>query len=143
MKSFYPATFLISTCLLLCLATGCGPEQPAFDTLHPVTGKITYGGQQPQGGVLQLKPLMDTNEFMINAIVAADGSFELTTVRATDTRGERRQGVPAGEYHVTFIPPLVDQTVSFEPPVTLPKTVTIEPKANVLTLDVPKPKTNP
>ena len=73
-----------------------------------------------------------------NGLLDAEGNFQLTTVRSTDSKGERKNGAPAGEYKVVFIPKNEDQTVAYVPPVTLPNPVKIEAKENVLTLDAPK-----
>jgi len=123
----------------LAVGGGCnGNPQPAFDELHPVSGKITYGAQPPGGGVVQFKPVPPKDEFMINGTVDAEGNFKLTTVRSTDSRGERKNGAPVGEYTVIYMPPSKDQTEAYVAPVTLPQTVKIEAKDNVLTLDAPK-----
>jgi hypothetical protein len=106
--------------------------------LHPVSGKITYGGQAPGGGMIKFEPVPANEEFMVNGLLDAEGNFQLTTVRSTDSQGERKSGAPAGEYKVVFIPKNEDQTVGYVPPVTLPTPVKIEAKENVLTLDAPK-----
>lgn len=132
---------LLRVLLGLALTTflcGCGPEQPKFADLHPVSGKITYGGQAPGGGMIKFEPVPANEEFMVNGLLDAEGNFQLTTVRSTDSQGERKSGAPAGEYKVVFIPKNEDQTVAYVPPVTLPTPVKIEAKENVLTLDAPK-----
>jgi hypothetical protein len=121
--------------ILLC---GCAAEQPKFAELHPVSGKITYGGEAPGGGMIKFEPIPANEEFMVNGLLDPEGNFQLTTVRSTDSRGERKSGAPAGEYKVVFIPKNEDQTVAYLPPVTLPATVKIEAKDNVLTLNAPK-----
>ena len=124
---------------LLCVQIGCsGVKQPEFDALHPVTGKLQRGGQPIVGGSLRFNPIPENQEFIVNSVVSPDGSFKLTTVRTTDTKGERRPGAPAGEYSVVYMPESKDQTVAFEPPITLPSKVVIEAKDNNLTLEVPK-----
>jgi hypothetical protein len=141
MKAWHMQNQMTLTVLSLGLAVvafGCGPKQPDFEALHPVSGKITYGGQSPGGGVVQFNPVPEKNEFKVNGVVDADGNFKLTTVRTTDTRGERRDGAPAGEYTVVFNPPNEDQTIAYVQPITLAKPVKIEAKDNVLTLDAPK-----
>lgn len=126
---------LVLTLTFLC---GCGPEQPKFADLHPVSGKITYGGQAPGGGMIKFEPIPANEEFMVNGLLDAEGNFQLTTVRSTDTQGERKNGAPAGEYQVVFIPKNEDQTAAYVPPITLPNRVKIEATSNVLTLDAPK-----
>ncbi len=119
-------------------ASGCGgPVQPAFDPLHAVTGKVQRGGMPLTGGSLRFNAIPDKEEFIVNSLVGPDGSFTLTTVRTTDSKGERRPGAPAGEYTVVYTPESADQTAAYQPPITLPQKVTIEAKENVLTLEVP------
>ena len=89
------------------------------------------------GGSLRFTAVPEKPEFMIVSEVKDDGTFSLTTVRSTDTRGERKPGAPAGEYTVVYTPPNVDQTQGFAPPITLPNKVTIKAEANELTLEVP------
>lgn len=127
--------FALVLATVLC---GCGPEQPKFAELHPVSGKITYGGQAPGGGMIKFEPLPANDEFMVNGLLDAEGNFQLKTIRSTDSRGESKSGAPAGEYKVVFIPKNEDQTVAYVPPVMLPNPVKIEAKDNVLTLDAPK-----
>lgn len=123
--------------LLASLAACTGLKQPEFDPLHPVTGKVQRGGKPLVGGSIQFQPVPDKQEFSINSLVDQEGNFKLTTVRTTDTKGERRPGAPAGEYTVVYTPESKDQTVAFEPPITLPKKVTVETKDNNLTLEIP------
>ena len=124
--------------LQLCLAVGCGgPKQPDFDPLHPVTGKTQRAGAPLAGGSLRFNPIPDKQEFIINSLVGPDGTFTLTTVRTTDSKGERRPGAPAGEYSVVYIPESLHQTAGYQPPITLPQKVVIEAKENTLTLEVP------
>jgi len=125
--------FTFAACL-----TGCNTTpQPDFAPLHPVTGKVQRGGSPLGGGSVRFNPIPDKQEFIINSLVGADGSFTLTTVRTTDTKGERRPGAPAGEYSVVYTPESADQTAAYQPPITLPQKVVIEAKDNSLTLDVP------
>lgn len=129
---------LITALSLLCANMGCsGPKQPEFDALHPVTGKVQRAGAPIARGSVSFKPIPETQDFSVNGEVGEDGSFTLTTVRMTDSKGERRPGVPAGEYSVIYIPESKDQTVAFQPPITLPNKVVIEAKDNNVTLEVP------
>ncbi|HEY1188491.1 MAG TPA: hypothetical protein VGE74_12640, partial [Gemmata sp.] len=91
---------------------GCGkdPSQPGFPDLHPVKGVVKRGGQPVSKGTVQFTPDPAKSDFLVNSEVGADGTFTLTTVRTTDSRGERKPGAPAGKYKVTFTPPLGDQT---------------------------------
>lgn len=128
---------------LLLLALGCrgnGVAQPDWPELHPAQGVVMQGGSPVGGGVVVFRSVPENEQFLINGPVQGGGTFELTTVRATDTLGERKPGVPAGEYSVTYIPPAVDQTQGFVEPAKLPKTVTIQPGPNHLKLDFPAPR---
>lgn len=119
------------------LAAGCGDgNQPGFPDLHPVTGVVTKGGSPVSGGVVKFTPVPDNPDFLINSEVGPDGTFSLSTVRTTDTRGERKPGVAPGQYTVTYIPVAGDQTAGYQPPVTLPDPVTVEAKANELTIEL-------
>ncbi len=121
------------------LAAGCGGNgnQPDFPDLHPVTGVVTKGGAPVSGGVVQFNPVPDSSEFLINSEVGPDGAFSLSTVRTTDTDGERKRGVAAGQYKVTYTPNVADQTAGYQPPITLPEPVTVEPKDNDLKIELP------
>ncbi len=135
-------TFSRLLMLALSLATsflGCtASKQPDFEALHPVSGKVQRAGQPLAGGVVRFNSVPDKPEFSINGLVNDEGAFSLTTVRSTDTRGERRPGAPVGEFSVVYTPPNLDQTKIFEPPITLPMLVKIEAQDNNLTLEVPK-----
>jgi hypothetical protein len=128
---------LVAAVSLLWMQSGCGPKQPEFEALHPVTGKVQRAGAPLAKGTLSFKPIPENQDFNVNGQVGDDGSFKLTTVRMTDSKGERRPGAPAGEYTVVYVPESKDQTVAFEPPITLPSKVVIEAKDNNLTLEVP------
>lgn len=123
-------------CASLVLASCSGTKQPDFEALHPVTGKVQRAGMPVAKGSLRFIAVPDKQEFMINSEVKEDGSFSLTTVRSTDTRGERKPGAPAGEYSVVYNYPNEDQTKGFTPPVTLPN-VTIKSEPNDLILQLP------
>jgi hypothetical protein len=117
--------------------TGCGPKQPDFEALYPVTGKVQRAGIPVAKGSVRFTAIPDKPEFMIVSEVKEDGTFALSTVRSTDSRGEKKPGAPAGEYTVVYTPPNEDQTQGFSPPVTLPAKVTIKAEPNDLTLPVP------
>ncbi|QDU30654.1 hypothetical protein ETAA8_58010 [Anatilimnocola aggregata] len=122
----------------LSLGCGNGVPQPEFAPLFTANGTVRRGGQLMSGGMVRFTPVADKEDFIINSLVEADGKFKLTTVRATDSRGERRPGAPAGEYTVVYEPVNVDQTVAYSPPITLPQKVTIEAKHNQLMLELPR-----
>lgn len=128
------------TLVVLAAVVGCGGggSQPDFPAVHPVTGTITKSGKPVSGGVVRFAPDPDKQEFMINSEVGPDGSFKLSTVRATDRSGERKPGAPAGKYVVTYTPMVADQTTGLMEPVVLAQPVTVEAKENKLTLELPK-----
>lgn len=117
--------------------TGCGPKQPDFEALYPVTGKVQKGGLPVSGGSLRFMAVPEKLEFVIVSEVKEDGTFALSTVRSTDSRGENKPGAPAGDYSVVYTPPNLDQTQGFTPPITLPAKVTIKAEPNDLTLQLP------
>ncbi len=135
-------TTLAPATLALAFLAGCGggdKQQGAFPDLHPVTGTVKRGGQPVKGGVVRFIPDPDKPEFLVNSEVKDDGTFTLTTVRTTDSKGERKPGAAAGAYTVTYTPALGDQaaggpTGSIE----LPKTVTVTAGPNDITVDLPK-----
>jgi hypothetical protein len=129
--------------LLSCAAifTGCGQEskQPTFPDLHEVKGVVKRAGEPVKGGAIQFTPDPNKPEFLINSEVGTDGTFTLTTVRTTDSKGERKTGAPAGKYKVTYTPPLGDQTAGAPmAPIDLPNPVTVNAGANNLPIDLPK-----
>jgi hypothetical protein len=120
--------------------SGCGgPKGPDFGTLHPVKGIVTKGGQAVSGGVVQFARDPEQSEFLINSEVSAAGQFNLTTVRTTDSSGERKSGVAAGTYRITYFPPVVDQTTGFLEPVLLPQPISIAGPAEELKIELPGP----
>ena len=80
------------------LASSCGPgdRKPVF----PVTGSVYFQGRPAAGTRVAFHPSRDPSDHGLcpQAVVAADGSFRLTTYAAAD-------GVPAGEYFVTLYAP--------------------------------------
>lgn len=122
---------------------GCGPstKQPDFPNLHPVKGVVKLGGQLVKGGTVQFVPEPDRPEFLINSEVGTDGTFTLSTVRTTDSKGERRAGAPAGNYRVTYIPMLTDQKAGgIVEPVTTAQIITVQEGPNDLTISYPARK---
>lgn len=122
---------------LSCLA-GCGTNQPKFDELFPVTGTVTKGGKTMSGGSVVFEADPPKQGFLINSDVKADGTFSLSTVRTTDSTGERKPGAPAGKYKVTYTPSAGDQTAGYSPPVVLSEPITVESKPNELKLELLK-----
>ncbi len=125
------------------LLAGCGGDkkQPDFPDLHPVKGVVKRGGQPVKGGAVQFVPDPAKPEFLTNSEVGADGTFTLSTVRTTDSKGERKPGAPVGTYKVTFTPPLGDQTAEGHiNPIDLPKSVEVKAGDNNLTIELPAKK---
>lgn len=132
---------LSTAALALALLVGCdkGNKQPDFPDLSPVKGGVKRDGQPVKGGVVQFTPDPDKPEFLINSEVGADGVYTLSTVRTTDSKGERKTGAPAGAYKVTYTPSLGDQTAGGQTgPVELPAKVTVKVGDNDITIDLPK-----
>lgn len=122
--------------LLLVLA-GCGPPPGAeLPPLHPTTGTVTRGGQTVTGGSLRLHATGGGDEnTIVTAEVGKDGTFTVHTVSGAGKAVGRSAGAPAGKYQVTYTPQADSQGVM---PIDLPDAVTIEAKANVLSLKLPK-----
>ncbi|HUR55221.1 MAG TPA: hypothetical protein VMZ71_13895 [Gemmataceae bacterium] len=128
--------------LLVLFVAGCGggdANQPKFPDLHPVKGVVKNAGTPVKGGVVTFAADPPSQEFLVNSEVAADGTFTLSTVRTTDTRGERKTGAPAGKYTVAYLPPLGDQTAGPPGvPVDIPTPATVQTGENALTVELPK-----
>jgi hypothetical protein len=128
--------------LVLASLVGCGGRnQPAFSDLNPVKGVVKRGGAPANGGVVVFIPEADDKgEFLINSEVGSDGTYSLSTVRTTDSRGERRPGAPAGKYKVNYRPPLGDQTAAGTPTGTydLPAPVTVQAGSNDIPIEFKK-----
>lgn len=122
-------------CLLLLLA-GCGPPPPTLPALHPTSGTLSRDGKAVGGGALRFHPAggEDANT-IVTAEVGTDGTFIVHTVSGAGKAVGRSAGAPVGKYHVTYTPPAENQGVL---PVDLPDPVTVEAKANVLSLKLPK-----
>lgn len=73
-----------------------GDRMPVF----PVDGSVFYQGRPAEGARVAFHPSRDPNAHGLRpqAVVAADGSFRLTTYTNHD-------GAPAGEYYVTVYRP--------------------------------------
>ena len=129
----------LATVTAALVGCGSGPSQPDFPDLHPVKGVVKRGGQPVSKGVVQFAPDPAKSDFLINSEVGTDGTFTLTTVRTTDSKGERKPGAPAGKYKVTFTPPLGDQTAGGQiNPIDVPTPATVAPGDNTLTIELPK-----
>lgn len=121
------------------LGCGSGASQPNFPDLHPVKGVVKRGGQPAARGTVQFAADPANPDFLINSEVGDDGTFTLTTVRTTDSKGERKPGAPAGKYKVTYTPPLADQTAGGQiNPIDAPAPATVAAGENNLTIELPK-----
>lgn len=136
---------VLTLALAAAALAGCGGKgggnQPAFADLHPVKGVVKRDGRLVTGGQVRFNPEPDKGEFIINAEVGGDGTYKLSTTRATDQTGERKPGAPAGTYLVVFIPALGDQSAGGNTdPVELPKPVTVAAGDNDIPIEVPAVK---
>lgn len=128
---------VVATALLL--IAGCGAPQPA---LHPVSGTVARNGTPLAGGGLIFLPESGVwGGRVVNASVNPDGTFSVNTSTSRGGNTEIQPGAPAGRYKVHYHPPGDGQKVGLE--VELPEVITVEPKENVLTLDVPEKKSSP
>lgn len=128
---------------LLIGLTGCGGDkgQPAFSELNPVTGVVKRNGQPVKGGKITFTMDSDKQEFGVNAVVGADGTYTLTTYRLTDSSGERKPGAPAGSYKVSYVPDITDQTTGGSmDPIRLTAPVSVAAGSNTLNIDLPASK---
>ena len=84
-------------CAGFALAVLAGAGCSGGDSLHPVTGKVTYKGQPLKGALVTLHPTGNNDPKVHRPIGLSqgDGCFNVTT-------GER-EGAAAGEYVVTII----------------------------------------
>jgi len=82
-------------------AVGCGKSDQMEGELevYPVSGVVTFSGQQIPDATLVLHPVTPPAEgktfYLPRAVVGQDGAFEFTTYRKGD-------GAPPGEYKVSF-----------------------------------------
>lgn len=135
------AAIPVAAAVLFVCGCGGGKDQPAFGDLVPVAGVVLRSGKPVSGGVLEFNPEPKKDDFMINSEVGADGSFTLTTVRLTDSSGERKPGVSPGKYRVVYRPPLGDQTESGTELVALPGLVGVDKAMTDLKIELPKRRT--
>jgi hypothetical protein len=76
---------------LACCSCGGRPN------VYPVTGKVFFEGQPATGALVAFHPVGDSEQNVLpHAVVAADGTFQLTTFRKHD-------GAPPGRYQVTVV----------------------------------------
>jgi hypothetical protein len=136
--SLFPRRILPPALVVLSavLVSSCRPGQ--FKPVFPVTGSVTFRGRPAEGVRVAFHPSRDPRDRGLcpQAVVAADGSFRLTTYLAGD-------GAPPGEYFVTLYwpGPGLDDDVHVRPdglggryadPRTTPLTATVPAQAVVL-----------
>jgi hypothetical protein len=85
------AAILAASLALSCW--GCGTGGASTPSLIPVKGKVSYKGQPVTKGTIRFEP--DGYGRMATGQLKADGTFELTTLKAGD-------GVVAGEHRVSI-----------------------------------------
>ena len=91
--------------------------------------------------MVRFTPDPDKSEFLINAVVGGDGSYSLSTVRTTDTKGERKTGAPAGTYKVQYTPDIGDQTAGGSmDPIHVIKPATVNAGPNDIPIELPTGK---
>jgi hypothetical protein len=91
-----PRTLILLLALLLPLASiGCGKGRKP--SVYPTHGEVFVAGQPAEGATVIFLPKPE-NEIKVTptAVVAADGSFDLTTFKSGD-------GCPKGDYTVLVI----------------------------------------
>ncbi len=127
---------------LAALAAGCSSGSAiTFPELHPVKGVVKAGEKLIAGGFIQCVPEGGVNEYIVGGVVADDGTFTLSTSHKDDKAGDRKTGVPAGKYKVTFNAPQGDQTAGPPAqPIQVAQLLTVNPGENNVTIEVPKKK---
>jgi hypothetical protein len=123
----------------LALAAGCDNGKPKGDLppLHPAKGKVVRAGQPVAGGLVRFHADPDDPDVIVNADVAADGTFELHTLHALSQK--RGTGAPAGTYRVVYFAAMGNQTEGLPAgPIELPQKQTIQAGNNDLTLELGK-----
>lgn len=121
--------YLAFVSIVLCLG-GCGPSTPPPET-QPVVGSAKFSDGKPiTSGALQFQSTTDKQVVTVGE-VKLDGSFTLETLRD----GHRVPGAMAGEYNVTYTPPMGDAPRMIS--IRIPHRVTIVTGENQVTLTVP------
>lgn len=86
---FVRSVILLSA--LACCSCGGRPK------VYPVSGKVLFEGQPATGAVVVFHSVgQEDKADLPHAVVAADGTFQVTTFRKND-------GAPRGRYHVTVV----------------------------------------
>lgn len=121
--------------LVIVLALGCNDNKPKGDLppLHPAKGRLVRGTLPSGAGEVRFQTDDGSTELLINSEVAADGSFEITTMHAISMK--KGKGAPAGSYKVTFQPALGNSNMP-SAPVVLQKPVKVVAGENDLIIDL-------
>jgi len=86
-------SLMAAAALALASISGCSEKRVA---VFPVTGKLTFEGQAPEGAQVVLHPVSSTEANNVTAAgsVKSDGTFKITVYEDGD-------GAPAGDYVAT------------------------------------------
>jgi hypothetical protein len=96
---------LLAAALALVVCLGCAPQATMPKTFS-VKGKVVYKDGTPMdGGFIEFHSTTDPN-LIANGDIQPDGTFKLST----PTGNARAAGAPEGQYTVTVIPKIADQT---------------------------------
>jgi hypothetical protein len=117
-------TKAIGITVLVSCSSGC--LNPAFPALHQVQGAVTLDGEPVKGGSVRFVPSAGDSKFIFRAPVGLDGSYILTTSRASGPRSEIHPGAPTGQYSVTYTPIMRADGTDQLHPIRLPTVVTVK-----------------
>jgi hypothetical protein len=117
--------------IALCGVAGCQKRVAPMPPTFPVTGKVVSKAGKVVAGTIAFQPATDT-QMTCNAILAADGTFSLSTLRTSD--GARADGAPVGEYRVTILP--ASSSHQTGRPQTLPQQVVVKPEKNSFIFEI-------
>ena len=90
-------SLLICATIVAATAIGCGAGGPSF---HPVTGKLTIGGQVPANVQVSLYPVGGKGPIASGSVDAASGQFTLTSSGGVGKQSAK--GAVAGKYKVVL-----------------------------------------
>jgi len=93
------ATWLVVFAMVCVFLCSCGETDPSRKPTYPVTGEVYVDGQPAAELAVRctdVKGLDKENPTISSAFTDEEGKFEISTYEAAD-------GVPAGEYILTFM----------------------------------------
>jgi hypothetical protein len=129
-----PVRRLTPAVVLLALL-GCKPDDVG-PPLYPLTGTLTRDGRPvTEGGLIFIPETGGWGGNVVDAPVRPDGTFAAQTSRTTGAGTVIKPGALAGTYKVVYHPPSDGQKMGLE--TELPERVTVEVKANAVTLTLP------